>query len=84
MPALPFNWPDSTSVHGFSALAFVEDVSDVVIEDRTSNMTKRKLMLFFVIAVAVFAASQGEHVKRADASSQSVPTTQPAPATLQR
>lgn len=47
-------------------------------------MTKRKLVLFFVIAVAVFAASQGEHVKRAEASVQSVPATQPAPAMLQR
>jgi hypothetical protein len=47
-------------------------------------MTKRKLALFFLIAVAVFAASRGEHVKRAEASVQSVPTTQPAPATLQR
>ena len=47
-------------------------------------MTKRKLMLFFVIAVAVFAASQGEHVKRAEASVQLNPTTQPAPAMLQR
>jgi hypothetical protein len=47
-------------------------------------MSKRKLAIFFLIAAAVFAASQGEHVRHAEASVEPAPTTQPTPWALQR
>jgi hypothetical protein len=73
---------ESSDVSTGAGLAFVVNVSDELIDESETGMTKRKLAMFFLIAAAVFAASHGEQVRRAAAS-----TTAPAhaaPLTLQR
>ena len=47
------------------------------------RMTKRKIGLFFVIAIAVFITSRGTHVRHADAAAVQAGAV-PAPVTSQR
>jgi hypothetical protein len=66
-------------------MAFEPDVSDEDGGARKSGafMTKRKIGLFFVIAITVFVASRGTtNVRHADASAERAPTTQPSAAAL--
>jgi hypothetical protein len=53
----------------------------IVGRESQGSMTKRKIGLFFVIAITVFVASRGTtNVRHADASVDRAPTTQPAAA----
>jgi hypothetical protein len=45
-------------------------------------MTKRKIGLFFVIAITVFVASRGGNVRHADANTNRAPATQPTAANV--
>jgi uncharacterized membrane protein YeiH len=70
-----------------NSLALFVVVFDELIGLWETQVTKRKLATFFVIAVGVFTASRGGQVRHAVASAQplqTAPTTQPVTVPLQR